>query len=1045
MKKVLFLLVLVFSLIITSCVNGTKEVESLDITNGDSVSLKVGETLTLEVSVSPTGVSKDKYQFKIVSGSEKVSLSGDVLTAVSVGEAVVTVSSVKDEEINDSITIVVTPAPSNVDEGVVTVITNYFKGITTNYTATFDNYSESGTVTSSKSTVRIVPDGIQHIESSNGFAKGLNTYYFGEFISPFIVDMEYFTQGLTPQEFDSVVNLSAAEFDISTADSKFYISGDLANVLNRLQYFGDSSSQIDPTQLYLNGLTSVEIKLSPVQDAVNSIVLNYSASLSRQLKITSINKTSSIMATTFSSSVKVPSSSITVDGVAKAEVDLPVQLTYQVLPAGSLQSVKFTSSNEEVATVSKTGVITAHSVGTTVITLEQGSLNATYSLTTVAAVKHDQKKNITKFINSLNLNYKMTYTNSIDNLEDYLIITEHGVYDSRYNEYQAAGIFGLSIATGYVFDELKVYYGTYEDFFGANPVFKESSTADTYDAVYENWFSAGKHYRESYIKTELDSSGNEVYYIDNKSYLGADFWVNAYIFDVHSITKIIFNLNEDQEVVSVDYIYSGNANESAGTGHAEFTDIGTSINTAAEVFFQEHPINLNTKIGDPFVPDRSTFGTAGELATVFTATESRLEAAPINTLPPSGTTKSLVIPIQFPNIPFTSQELHNIDVIYRGTAQDTNGWESLQSYYYKSSYGKLNLDITILPVFTAPNPSTYYVYTNDVGPGKPRTEYPLMEAALAAYDSTVDYSQYDNNGDGFIDAVYFVYSTPYNHDSHIWWAYVSIYHVELGGNADFVLDGVRPSYYNWSSIKFSLDSIGGSGFGSSFINCETYIHETGHLLGFPDLYDYDDSVGPKGGLGGFDMMDYNAGDHGPFNKIVFGWVDPLVTGTETKHSGEYRIANFQSDGVTEDPLALVIAPKWVNTYFTEYLVINFYTPTRLNLAHKNLSILPSNPALVVYHVDANLNTFHQYLGLFKNDNSDSDNKLIKIVEADKNNSIENSSSHIISASDFLYPGGSYQNTGSNAERWYYNGAVISYSITNIRIEGDSIVFTLTFS
>lgn len=59
------------------------------------------------------------------------------------------------------------------------------------------------------------------------------------------------------------------------------------------------------------------------------------------------------------------------------------------------------------------------------------------------------------------------------------------------------------------------------------------------------------------------------------------------------------------------------------------------------------------------------------------------------------------------------------------------------------------------------------------------------------------------------------------------------------------------------------------------VNNETFVHELGHLMGFPDLYSYegDYEFGP---LGGFDMMDYNVGDHGPLNKLLFGWLQPLL-------------------------------------------------------------------------------------------------------------------------------------------------------------------------
>ena len=60
------------------------------------------------------------------------------------------------------------------------------------------------------------------------------------------------------------------------------------------------------------------------------------------------------------------------------------------------------------------------------------------------------------------------------------------------------------------------------------------------------------------------------------------------------------------------------------------------------------------------------------------------------------------------------------------------------------------------------------------------------------------------------------------------------------------------------------------------VDAHTFIHETGHLLGLDDYYDYNDYRGAKGGLYGADMMDNNIGDHGSVNKLLLGWIEPTV-------------------------------------------------------------------------------------------------------------------------------------------------------------------------
>lgn len=150
-------------------------------------------------------------------------------------------------------------------------------------------------------------------------------------------------------------------------------------------------------------------------------------------------------------------------------------------------------------------------------------------------------------------------------------------------------------------------------------------------------------------------------------------------------------------------------------------------------------------------------------------------------------------------------------------------------------------------------------------------QYAIVEA-LQALDSQIDFSQYDVNNDGYIDSVIFVYSKAYDYDVDPWWAWVFSGQYGVASSIG-KLDGKTFDYYMWASYEFIYDTI--PGYNNLHVNSETFVHELGHLMGFPDLYSYegDYEFGP---LGGFDMMDYNVGDHGPLNKLLFGWLQPLV-------------------------------------------------------------------------------------------------------------------------------------------------------------------------
>ncbi len=98
------------------------------------------------------------------------------------------------------------------------------------------------------------------------------------------------------------------------------------------------------------------------------------------------------------------------------------------------------------------------------------------------------------------------------------------------------------------------------------------------------------------------------------------------------------------------------------------------------------------------------------------------------------------------------------------------------------------------------------------------------------------------------------------------------------------------------------------------------IHETGHLLGLPDYYDYDASNGPKGGVGGWDMMDSNWGDHNAFSKYLLGWIDPIVIS-----SGTQEII-LPPSGTTSSDNAVLIMPGAVPDSFGEFFLVQYREP-----------------------------------------------------------------------------------------------------------------------
>lgn len=401
----------------------------------------------------------------------------------------------------------------------------------------------------------------------------------------------------------------------------------------------------------------------------------------------------------------------------------------------------------------------------------------------------------------------------------------------------------------------------------------------------------------------------------------------------------------------------------------------------------------------------------------------------VSGLPSVGAFDVLVIPVEIYGVPFDANYLTNLEIVFNGTSLQT-GWESVSSFYYKSSYGKLDLNFDIVPKYVTNNPRSFYE-----GKGSDGDQFVILETLLAL-DSSIDFSKYDFNNDGTIDSVIFIYSADYNYDVDPWWAWVFSARF---GEASKVgsLDGKDFEYYFWASYNFIEDDI--SGNINLILNAETYIHELGHLMGIVDFYPYEGN-NDYGPMGGFDMMDYNAGDHGPFNKLVFGWLEPLLA-----QKGTYQVTldsySLDTDGLNNTILIPYNASDLNDgNAFDEYLLIMFYTPNGLYQAHRNLQYIPSNAGIVIYHIDARLNNQATFWGeYFINDNEGSSNFINQILEADKNNSMPGNTP--LRQSDLLTSG----TLNLNTYQWNQGGAInVSITVDSL-ISNNSTSVTLTLS
>lgn len=316
-----------------------------------------------------------------------------------------------------------------------------------------------------------------------------------------------------------------------------------------------------------------------------------------------------------------------------------------------------------------------------------------------------------------------------------------------------------------------------------------------------------------------------------------------------------------------------------------------------------------------------------------------------NGLPSFGSPKVLVVPVDLGG-KTTNTMIQNINEAFNGTAAST-GFESVSSFYTKSSKGKLNIEFDVLTDWFTPSkkPSYYENYDFQKDKYYDTGSALILNEILQSYDSKINFSDYDYDKDGYIDAVWMVYNVEPNYEkkSDFYWAYVT-----FSQNKSRKYDECLPRYYGFASYSFMFVKELESKYNTNLeiydmsdinIDAHTYIHETGHLLGLDDYYDGSPNIGGKGGTYCAAMMDANMGDLSTIDKLLLGWIDPYVVydGSNTT----ITINNFEA---TND--VTMVAKNKPNSIYSEYYLLELFDQSGLN-THDKVIFTPT-PLITTY-------------------------------------------------------------------------------------------------
>lgn len=246
--------------------------------------------------------------------------------------------------------------------------------------------------------------------------------------------------------------------------------------------------------------------------------------------------------------------------------------------------------------------------------------------------------------------------------------------------------------------------------------------------------------------------------------------------------------------------------------------------------------------------------------------------------PVTGKQKAIVVLVEYKDVKFNLEDPYDYfsRMLNEEGFSDFNGTGSARDYFIYNSCGQFEPEFDVYGPVTLSRVRRYYG-DNDMS-GNDRRAYMMATEACAELDETVDFSEYDRNGDGKIDNVFIFYAgegeaSGGGADSvwpHSWT-------VSDATNEKFEFDGVQLDSYGCTNEweEGHPDGVG------------TFIHEFSHVMGLPDLYStlYTGAFTP-GTWSALDFGPYNNNgctppNYGAFERYALGWLDPEpITGVE---------------------------------------------------------------------------------------------------------------------------------------------------------------------
>ena len=296
----------------------------------------------------------------------------------------------------------------------------------------------------------------------------------------------------------------------------------------------------------------------------------------------------------------------------------------------------------------------------------------------------------------------------------------------------------------------------------------------------------------------------------------------------------------------------------------------------------------------------------------------------------TGEKKFLVILFAFNDKPMAHNKMHFKFLFNQVNYTTGNRTGSVRDYYYDVSGGLFTLRVDIVGPYIGKHNTAYY---GD-------SDYGYQAFAREAVDSAaqeVDFSDYDNDNDGYIDGLHIIFA---GHGE------------EAGAGSECIWSHKwnifdAPTYNNTVIDVYSCSPECKGSYGNDLTNIGVICHELGHVFGAPDYYDtdYEQSGGQFPGLGAWDIMSGGSWNHGGI--------------TPAQHNPYTKIYIYKwatCDTIDATPRTVILNPS--ETSNAEFHRVNTSTPGDFFLIENRQQIkwdeyVPGT-GMLVYHIHPNV-------------------------------------------------------------------------------------------